>query len=57
MTPHEISQALIQIADIGIVHYSETDVLRDAAEMIEQLAERVAIMEEGNGLYGTYDKK
>ena len=56
MTPHEMSQALIRIADIGIVHYSETDVLREAAEMIELLAERIAIMEEGKE-YGFNDPK
>ena len=47
MTDREISRALIQMADIGIVHYSEAGILREAAERIELLSERVAIMGEG----------
>ena len=51
MTDREISRALIRMADIGIVHYSEAGILREAAERIELLSERVAIMGEvdGNG--------
>lgn len=50
MTDRELSAALIRIADIGIVHFSESDILRDAAERIEILSERVAIMEEGDSM-------
>ena len=51
MTDREISRALIRMADIGIVHFSESEILREAAERIELLSERVAIMGEvdGNG--------
>lgn len=49
MTDREIIRALIRIADIGIVHFSESEILREAAERIELLSERVAIMGEVDG--------
>lgn len=49
MTDREISLALMRMADIGIVHYSEAGILREAAERIELLSERVAIMGEVDG--------
>ena len=49
MTDREISLALMRMADIGIVHYSEAGILREAAERIELLYERVAIMGEVDG--------
>jgi len=51
VTDLEISRALIRMAEIGIVHFSEAGILREAAERIELLSERVAIMGEmdGNG--------
>lgn len=49
MTDREIIRALIRIADIGIVHFSESEIFREAAERIELLSERVAIMGEVDG--------
>lgn len=47
MSDEELVRALNRIADIGIVHFSETDILREAAERIEILGERLAIIQEG----------
>lgn len=49
MTDREISRALVRMAEIGIVHFSESEILREAAERIELLSERVAIMGEVDG--------
>lgn len=49
MTDREISRALVRMAEVGIVHHSEAGILREAAERIELLSERVAIMGEVDG--------
>lgn len=36
------------IAEIGIVNHKQIAVIAEAADVIEELSERVAIMEEGN---------
>ena len=46
MTDREISRALSRMAEAGIVRFTEAAILWEAAERIELLSERVAIMGE-----------
>lgn len=51
MTASELIERLREIAQIGIVnHKSDVPVIKEAADRLEELDERVAIMLEGNGL-------
>ena len=55
MTTDELIRALRDLAKIGIVNYRQTDILTEAADRLENLDERVAIMEEGR--LDDYDEK
>ena len=47
MTTTELIKALRDLAQIGIVNYRQVDILNEAADRIEEMDERIAIMEEG----------
>lgn len=50
MDNETLANLLRNIAARGIVNFRESDILLLAADRLEEQEERIAIMEEGNGL-------